>query len=65
MKNSKTCNVCGLINNSLTLKDREWTCKCGAKHDRDQNAALNIRDFAFDKQNMIGQGMSESKVGGD
>jgi len=40
---SKTCNSCGWINSSLTLKDREWICpKCGATHDRDVNAATNI-----------------------
>jgi putative transposase len=40
---SKTCNVCGTINQELTLKDREWTCKnCGTMHDRDVNASVNI-----------------------
>ena len=42
---SKTCNVCGFVNGNLTLKDREWTCEgCGTTHDRDWNAAKNIRD---------------------
>jgi len=41
---SKACNECGQINKSLTLGDREWTCDCGAHHDRDTNAAINIRD---------------------
>lgn len=39
---SKLCHVCGIINESLTLKDREWTCSCGTHHDRDENAAINI-----------------------
>ena len=39
---SKTCNSCGWINNSLTLKDRSWICKCGKELDRDLNAAKNI-----------------------
>jgi putative transposase len=39
---SKTCSVCGCVNDSLTLKDRYWRCCCGAFHDRDFNAALNI-----------------------
>ena len=39
---SKTCNSCGWINNSLTLKDRNWKCKCGLVVDRDLNAAKNI-----------------------
>lgn len=33
-----------------------------SKHDRDFLAACNIRDFAFDKQNMIGQGLLESNT---
>ena len=40
---SKTCSKCGYINQSLTLKDRTWTCKeCGEVLDRDVNAAINI-----------------------
>lgn len=41
---SKTCHVCGEINNELTLADRVWTCSCGAVLDRDINAAINIRN---------------------
>jgi len=44
---SKTCSKCGWINNNLTLKDREWTCKCGEKHDRDFNAATNILNEGY------------------
>jgi len=45
---SKTCNVCGTINKDLKLSDREWTCKkCDSTHDRDTNAALNIRNFGL------------------
>ena len=40
---SKTCSTCGYIHKGLKLKDRHWCCpKCGANHDRDFNAALNI-----------------------
>ena len=45
---SKTCSKCGYIKHDLTLKDRTWTCPdCGEHHDRDVNAAINIRDFSF------------------
>ena len=45
---SKTCSNCGYINKELTLKDREWTCvKCNAEHDRDVNAAINIKNFSL------------------
>lgn len=48
---SKLCS-CGILNQDLKLKDREWTCcSCGATHDRDVLAAKNIRSFAFNKQN--------------
>ncbi|MDO4455084.1 MAG: zinc ribbon domain-containing protein [Eubacteriales bacterium] len=42
---SKTCHNCGYVNEELTLSDREWVCPvCGAIHDRDENAAINIRE---------------------
>ena len=45
---SKTCSECGSIKKDLTLKDREWICSsCGAEHDRDVNAARNIKKFAL------------------
>ena len=45
---SKTCSVCGYRKADLTLKDRAWTCPdCGMHHDRDLNAAINIKQFAL------------------
>ena len=42
---SKLCNVCKTKNDNLELKDREWVCdNCHAKHDRDYNASLNIKN---------------------
>jgi putative transposase len=42
---SKTCNVCLNRVDSLPLAVRFWQCdKCNTKHDRDVNAAKNIRD---------------------
>lgn len=40
---SKTCSVCGCIQEKMPLKIREWTCPdCGTHHDRDINAATNL-----------------------
>jgi len=51
---SKTCSSCGDINHELTLKDREWSCKvCNAQHDRDVNAAINIKNFALIQNNTV------------
>lgn len=40
---SKMCHACGAVNYALTLADRSWNCDCGARHDRDLNAAVNLR----------------------
>jgi putative transposase len=40
---SKRCACCGFVKDSLLLDVREWECtECGAAHDRDVNAAVNI-----------------------
>jgi len=56
---SKTCNCCGWINQNLKLSEREWTCKCGEKHDRDLNASKNILKEGL---KIFGQGLSNTKV---
>ncbi len=40
---SKTCSACGFVLAELSLGTRVWACPaCGARHDRDVNAAKNI-----------------------
>ena len=42
---SKTCHCCGHKMAEMPLKVREWQCpECHTHHDRDINAALNIRN---------------------
>ncbi|MGL4819788.1 MAG: RNA-guided endonuclease TnpB family protein, partial [Bacilli bacterium] len=41
---SKRCSSCGTKKQTLHLSERAWTClHCGKHHDRDENAAHNIR----------------------
>lgn len=47
---SKTCSSCGHIKQDLTLSDRMWMCEnCGLTHDRDVNAAKNIKNMGLNK----------------
>ncbi|MBM0225280.1 MULTISPECIES: RNA-guided endonuclease TnpB family protein [Micromonospora] len=39
---SQTCSMCGRIDGPKPLNLRSWTCPCGAVHDRDVNAAINV-----------------------
>ena len=44
---SKTCSACGEKLVELPLSVREWTCEqCGTHHDRDVNAAINLKNMA-------------------
>ena len=45
---SKTCGKCGHVYKGLRLSERSWTCQeCGTRHDRDFNAAHNIKEFGL------------------
>ena len=41
---SQLCSECGYRNTDLLLKTKSWICpNCGVKHNRDHNAAVNIK----------------------
>ena len=45
---SKTCSSCGHKLAELPLSVRQWQCPaCQAEHDRDINAACNLRDYVL------------------
>ncbi|MEG4319414.1 MULTISPECIES: RNA-guided endonuclease TnpB family protein [unclassified Microcoleus] len=59
---SKTCSVCLNRVGSLSLDVRSWQCQnCGTKHDRDVNAAINIRDEGL---RILALGTSATASGG-
>ena len=44
---SQVCSQCGVKDGPKPLHVREWTCAaCGAVHDRDHNAAKNVKTAA-------------------
>jgi putative transposase len=44
---SKICSVCGAKKERLLLSERVWNCEiCGSRHDRDLNAAVNLKKYA-------------------
>jgi putative transposase len=60
---SKACSSCGCIKDNMSLDVRSWTCPhCGAVHDRDVNAAKNIRDEGL---RVLADGPSATASGGD
>ena len=44
---SQVCSACGVKDGPKPLNVREWTCAaCGTVHDRDHNAAINVKTAA-------------------
>ncbi|MGW2637603.1 RNA-guided endonuclease InsQ/TnpB family protein [Streptomyces sp. NPDC001348] len=42
---TRRCSACHTMGPELSLSVRSWTCAgCGVRHDRDVNAAVNLRD---------------------
>jgi putative transposase len=59
---SKTCSACGHLLAELSLSTRMWQCpSCGARHDRDVNAAKNILAAGL----AAGTGNGANACGGD
>ena len=41
---TRTCSACGMIEDAISYKKNTWTCpRCGAVHQREINAAKNIK----------------------
>lgn len=47
---TKTCSHCGHVLPTIDLDTKEWTCpQCHTHHDRDHNAAINIRNKGLEQ----------------
>lgn len=55
---SKTCSCCGHKVKGMKLDVRSWQCICGAMHDRDINAAINIKQQGILKLKAAGLSVS-------
>ena len=61
---SKTCNICGYVNKDLMVSERSWICpRCGTEHNRDENAAKNLRDVANKIFNVADSYITEGSSG--
>ncbi|GHO67629.1 transposase [Ktedonobacter sp. SOSP1-52] len=60
---SKRCFECGHLLDSLALDVRQWTCPaCAVHHDRDINAAKNIRSVGLTVLNACGEAVRPGRV---
>lgn len=59
---SKTCSACRHVLADLPLHKREWICpECGAVHDRDANAALNLALVGAASPEPLADGRSDTR----
>jgi len=59
---SKTCSCCGFKIGKLDLSVRDWIClNCGTSHDRDVNAAINIKACTEQGRSVAGGMHGDSK----
>lgn len=60
---SKICHNCGYKYQDLTLSDRKWVCpNCGTSIDRDENAAINLKNLGMGYIHKCTQSQSDSSV---
>jgi putative transposase len=64
---TRMCSACGVLDGPSGLEGlrvRQWACGCGAVHDRDQNAEINIRR---EGRRLVAEGHSDTRnaSGGD
>jgi len=63
---TKLCSCCGFKNDLLTLSIREWICpECKSHHDRDENAAKNLREEGMRILSTNTDGQSEFQAWGE
>lgn len=63
---TKLCNGCKFKNDSLNLSIREWVCpSCKTHHDRDENAAKNLREEGLKILSTNTDGQSEIQACGE
>jgi putative transposase len=60
---SRLCGACGAVNAHLKPRQRVWRCACGAQHDRDVNAARNLRAEGLKKLVAVGYTDTENACG--